>query len=138
MPLEKYALKLFSRHKRQATAWRVSLGTQKFSFQDIMNLVPRMPRLGRKPLNLQTKNIYYTESESQNSQLNRLTIEDQNCFASPCNPHLRRLARSFKSFETLKSDQITSASRINQRTRTKRQAVTNGKLCFLFHTNYLH
>ena len=91
--------------------------------------------LSRKPLNLQQKNVYYTESESQNSQLNRLSIEDQNCFALPCNAHPRRLARSFESFENLKNDQITSTSKINQRTRTKRQAVTNGEFCFLFHTN---
>ena len=100
-----------------------------------MNLMPRMPSLSRKPLDLQQKNVYYTESESQNSQLNRLTIEHQNCFALPCNPYPRRLARFFKSFENLKNDQITSTSKINQRTRTKRQAVTNGKFCFLFHTN---
>ena len=138
MPLEKYALKLFSRHKRQATAWRVSLGTQKFSFQDIMNLVPRMSRLSRKPLDLQQKNIYYTESESQNSQLNRLSNEEQNCFALPCNAHQGRSARYFKSFENLKNHQVTSASKINQRTRTKRQAVTNGKFYSLYHINYLH
>ena len=101
-----------------------------------MNLVPRMPSLSRKPLDLQQKNVYYKESESQNSQLNRLSNEEQNCFALPCNAHTRRTARYFKSFENLKKHQITSTSKINQGTRTKRQAVTNGKFCFLFHTNY--
>ena len=89
--------------------------------------MPRMPSLSRKPLDLQQqKNVYYTESESQNSQLNRLSIEDQNCFLPPCNSHPRRLARSFKIWKNLEKHQITSTSKIKHRKRTKRQTVTNG------------